>query len=75
MNDEEGGDVVTPLLSLSDRPSSRVSHRMSSDSDDDQSVNSTSSNSSISRKLSKVKSLPGKLNKKLPSMRRRKRSL
>jgi len=75
-DDEEGGDVMTPLLSLSDRPSSRVSHHTTSDySDDDQSVNSTSSNSSISRKLSKVKSLPGKLNKKLPSMRRRKRSL
>ena len=76
-DDEEGDDVVTPLLSISDRPSSRVSHRIkSSDSDDDQSVNSTSSNSSISRKLSKMKSLPGKL-KKMPSIsiRRRRKTL
>lgn len=60
-DEEDDDDIVTPLISVS-APTSHPSH-ISGDGDDE-SIGSTSSSSSISRKMSKVKSLPGKLGKR-----------
>lgn len=63
--DEDDGDIVAPLISVSAPPTTHPFHK-SGFSDDESlgSLGSTSSSSSMFRKMRKVKRFPGKLGKK-----------